>query len=359
VYPLFAESDIRNSSTIRNSSILADLKENLKMVQNVIDLSNKYKPLPILDELNYKIKKQLRSLERGLSSGDESIIVDFLHKKVEPLFEQLKSFDGSVKESIDEYKEEIDPKLGFLYKKRKDFDESVELINETLSSYIDTEEEKAQKMYPHYFEKYKTDGVEHGIYVGGSLVEVGKFNLMYLKNLRLWQLMVLCGVERKVQSIRFHLKVPLDTAHLILVQNSPLSVRFHYDEKKFDVDGTYNIRYEVMKKRIDKAEISGGEERLTQPGKIAIVYSQESEAAEYKEYIEYLQSKDYLTNEVEELELEDLQGVSGLKALRVEINTKSAALDKGFELYENSGLESDLLGVRQLKDSEAIPVSKP
>ncbi len=59
------------------------------------------------------------------------------------------------------------------------------------------------------------------------------------------------------------------------------------------------------------------------PGKIAIVYSQTSEALEYKRYIEYLKSKDYITGEVEELELENLQGVQGLKALRIKININS------------------------------------
>ncbi len=338
VYPLFGESDIRDSSVQRNAGIRADLKENLRMAQDIIDLSNKYKTLPILDELSYKITKQSRSLERGLSSGDESTIVNFLNGKVEPLFEHLEGFGAPVKKSIEEYRSQIDSKLKFLYRRRKDFDESVSLVNETISAYIDGEEEKAQNMYPHYFEKYKTDGVEHSIYVGGSLVEDGKFNIMYLKNLRLWQLMILCGAERKVQSIRFHLRVPLETAHLVLVQNSPLSIRFHYDEKKFDVDGTYNIKYEVMKKRIDKAEIKGREERLTQPGKIAIVYSHDSEAAEYKEYIEFLHSKDFLTGELEELDLEDLQGVHGLRALRVTINTKAAALDTDVILSEAKNL---------------------
>ena len=115
----------------------------------------------------------------------------------------------------------------------------------------------------------------------------------------------------------------LETTHLILIQNNPLSIRFRYDEKKFDVDGTYNLRYEIMKKRIDKAIIKGTKERLTMPGKIAVVYSQAAEAMEYKRYFEYLSSKNYISNEVEELDLEALQGVQGLKALRIKINFNS------------------------------------
>ena len=112
----------------------------------------------------------------------------------------------------------------------------------------------------------------------------------------------------------------LETAHLILVQNIPLSIRFREDEKKFDVDGAYNVRYEIVKKRIDKAEIRGTSERLTQPGHIAIVYSQSGEAAEYRRYLDYLTAAGYLVDgSVEELNLQDLQGASGLRALRVRV----------------------------------------
>ena len=68
--------------------------------------------------------------------------------------------------------------------------------------------------------------------------------------------------------------------------------------------------------------IKGTDERLTQPGKIAIVYSQDKDAIEYLNYVNYLQSKN-LIGEVEMLELEDLQGVSGLKAIRVEVLYKT------------------------------------
>jgi len=81
-----------------------------------------------------------------------------------------------------------------------------------------------------------------------------------------------------------------------------------------------NSRYEIIKKRIDKVRIKGTKERLTQPGKIAIVYSLPKEAAEYEEYIEFLQTRQLLKTGIEKLELEELQGVIGLKALRVEIN---------------------------------------
>jgi len=224
---------------------------------------------------------------------------------------------------INQYQAELDTESKVLYKKRKDYEESVIKINDVVSAFIDEAQDEAQELYPHYFEKYKTDGVEHSIYIGESLVKNQKFSPIYLKNLRLWQLIVLCGIASISERLKPELKVKLDTTHLILVQNNPLSIRFRYDEKKFDVDGTYNLRYEIMKKRIDKALIKGSKERLTMPGKIAVVYSQQSEAQEYKRYFEYLRNKNYINSGVEDLELEALQGVQGLKALRISVNLKS------------------------------------
>jgi hypothetical protein len=83
------------------------------------------------------------------------------------------------------------------------------------------------------------------------------------------------------------------------------------------VEGAYNIRYEVIKKRIDKVLIKDTRERLTQPGKIAIVYFNQQEAQEYIDYIRTLQQQGLLDDSLEYLELEELQGVNRLKALRV------------------------------------------
>src|SRR5213595_1546860 len=198
----------------------------------------------------------------------------------------------------------------------------------SISAYLDLEEQTAQAMYPHYFEKQKTDGVDYQIYVGASLVEDGRFDPLYLKSLRLWQLMVTCGIALRTHQLRDQLPVPLEATHLVLVQHTPLSIRFRFDEKRFDVDGAYDIRYEIVKKRIDKAVVKGATERVTQPGKIAIVYAQRAEAAEYRGYIEYLQNLGYLTGEVEDVELDELQGVHGLRALRVTVDLGNPRIER-------------------------------
>ena len=110
----------------------------------------------------------------------------------------------------------------------------------------------------------------------------------------------------------------------MLVQHAPLSIRFRADEKRFDVDGAYDMRYEIVKKRIDKALVKGSSERVTQPGRIAIVYSNVAEAAEYRGYLDYLHHLGYVSADVEELELEELQGVHGLRALRATVTLREA-----------------------------------
>ena len=77
------------------------------------------------------------------------------------------------------------------------------------------------------------------------------------------------------------------------------------DEKQFDVDGSYNVRYEILKKRIDKAVVKGTNERLTQAGKIAIVFLQEKDKQEYLDYLQYLVDKKYIDSEIEDLTLEN------------------------------------------------------
>ncbi|MBW1912333.1 MAG: GAF domain-containing protein [Deltaproteobacteria bacterium] len=328
VYPLYGVSDIRGSSEQRNAAIQTDLIDHLKMTREIIQLAGRHRPLLILDALAHRIDKNIREIETGLSSSDEVAKLDFIRNVVEPVFDHIQCFSLKVREKIRAYRAALDPGTGALYRKRKDFEESITLINETISSYLNKEEETAQGFFPHYFEKLKTDGVDHTIYIGASMVEEREFDLLYLRNLRLWQLMVMCGVACRTEQLKGSLKVPLETTHLILVQDTPLSIRFRLDERRFDMDGAYDIRHEIIKKRIDKAMIKGRSERLTQPGKISIVYSHGREALEYLEYIDYLQSSGYLKGEREKLELQDLQGVYGLKALRVTVDTEASIMEK-------------------------------
>lgn len=320
VYPLYGAADIRSSSNERNKAILADLNEQLNIIVDILNKAYSLKKLPVFDQVRHEILSKLKILSKGLTSGDEMQIVDFLKEEVKPLFSHIKKNNDDLKNLILDYEGKIDADYGMFNKRRNDFDVSFEMINDSISTIIEKQESIAQKMCPHYFEKYRTDGIEYNIYIGQSLMEEKRIDYIHLKNLRLWQLIVMCKIARSTNKLKSKLPVPMDTTQLILVHSKPLSIKFREDEKKFDVEGGYNIRYEIIKKRIDKALIKGTKDRLTKPGCIAIIYSQQEEFNEYRKFIDYLILKKFLLEKVEDFELEDMQDVYGLRALRVAIN---------------------------------------
>jgi methionine synthase II (cobalamin-independent) len=337
VYPLFGLADVRNSSIERNKAIQEDLQQNLQMVKDLLLKINSNKKLPILEEVIFKTDIHLRDLAEGLASGDESNVLEFLKTEINPLLAHFAN-DVSIQTHIDRYNANLDPVFGVVYKRRKAFEESLGQINKMISSYLDEAQVTAQAMFPHYFEKYQTDGMEYTLYLGTSLVNDRVFDTFYLKNFRLWQLIMMCEIDNRMETLKPKLKNKLDITQLILVHDQPLSIRFRADEKQFDVDGAYDIRYEIVKKRIDKALIKHTGERLTQPGKIAIVYNQSKIGEEYERYFDYLRAKNIIKPQVEHLELEELPGATGLKALRIEIQKpeKSSIVPKN-DLLKNIG----------------------
>src|SRR5215471_14443185 len=255
IYPLYGVSDIRGSSTHRNAAIQADLVTHLELARDILQRGYAYSPLPLLTALSFHACEHVARLEAGLGASDEAMVLDFLRRDVEPVFSYLQTCAPELRDKIDVYRTTLNPRLGTLYQQRKDFEDSVMQLNETLAAYLDSEEDKAQAMIPHYFEQHKSDGIEYGIYVGASLLEHDGFDMVHVHNLRLWQLLVTCGLTRQAARVKAQLTMPLDVAHLILVQHTPMAIRFRFDEKRFDIDGAYNMRYEIVKKRIDKALI--------------------------------------------------------------------------------------------------------
>lgn len=321
VYPLYGAIDIRNSSTERSHSIQLDLIEQLEMAQRVLRKAHLEMPFPLLQEIEFKLDKYIASASDVLLSEEEITIHEFMQNQVVSIFNHLHSTLPALKNDIEHYFAALDPQLNMIYHHRREYENSIARINETLARMIDKEQVSAQKVYPHYFERYVTDGVEFNIYMGQSIAPRKKFDELYLRNMKMWQLTVLAKAARVTHKLEAELSHPLKTTQLILSHSIPLSISFRTEERKFDVDGAYNIRYEIIKKRIDKVRIKDTNERLTQPGKIAIVYSQAKDAGEYMEYIEFLQNQKLIKpGPVEKLELEELQGVIGLKALRVDVN---------------------------------------
>ena len=323
VYPLYGASDIRGSSTERNSAIKKDLKKQLKLAKDSLKGLYKERNFPYLEELEFQVVKLSSKISKGILSGDETNIINFLQQEIEPVFRKMERESRALSKYTDSYWKALDPELGVIYEARQDFENSLTTINNTISRYIDEQQVEAQRVFPHFFEKYKSDGVEYNMYIGQNLTNEKEYHPIYSRNLKIWQLITMAEVARKSIELKPNLPIPLDMTHLILVHNATLSVEFRMDEKVFDVDGAYNMRYEIVKKRIDKALVEGTDERITQPGKITIVYSQDNDAEEYMSYIEFLQSKGYFTDNVEMLAVEPLQGVVGLKAIRITVDFQS------------------------------------
>jgi len=320
VNPLYGAIDIRNSSIERSHAIQKDLKVHLELIATVFKQLQDTIQLPILEGLEFKNENLRHSIEENMSAENETRINEFLTLEAEPLFHHLKRINEDVQGIIDEYFKMVTRSDCSIYRHRREYEESVAMINNAVLSYIEEEEEAIQKSYPHYFEKYRTDGIEYNIYIGQSIAPFNPFDIFYLKNIRLWQLKTMAGAAKITQQLLPYLKVPLQTTQLILIHSQTISISFRRDERKFDVEGSYNIRYEIIKKRLDKVHIKETKERLTQPGKIAMVYSNQKELPEYEEYVRFLQKKNILKPDVEFLELEELQGIKGLKAIRVGVN---------------------------------------
>jgi len=317
VYPLYGAVDIRNSTIERNKALIADYKLQLLLLKKVIQQIKETYRIAILDEMEYNCDKWLTELEVSPIDSVQIKVRDFMEKELWMLLQHFKSSNLALSEIIDNYEKETLPESGETYKNRRALESSITTINSAVNGYLELLNEEIQQSYPCYFEKFRTDGVEYDIYIGQSIAPNRPFDLLYLKNVRLWQLTSMAAIAKITHDLLDQMETPLQTTQLIFINGNDIDISFRVDERRFDVEGGYNIRYHIIKKRIDKVHLKDSFERLTQPGKIALVYSDPREIKEYMNYINYLQSKDILLDDMESLELEELQGVSGLKAIRI------------------------------------------
>ena len=325
--PLYGQSDIKSSSLGRNQAIIQDLKYQLETVSQLLDSLEGKGDISIIKE---QIQNKIKEVSLGLKADTESEMQQFFASIVHPILDLLKFLSLKNNEKITQYYNQLEPKTTLLYSSRKRFDESVSILNKELSTLLDKRQEEQQAKFPFYYERFKTDGIEHNIYIGSSIAPWLSYDSVYLRNLKLWQLRILAESEVKCKQISRKLPHFLEITSLILAYGTTLSIQFRMDEKRFDVDGTYNARYEVIKKRIDKALLKDSTERLVQVGKIAIVYAQQTEKEDYLNYISLLQKEGVLTSEIEIVDIEDLQGIIGLQAIRVGINYSNLTFDYSF-----------------------------
>ncbi|MEO6686050.1 MAG: hypothetical protein ABIN24_08795 [Dyadobacter sp.] len=316
VHPLYGQIDIKGSSEARNKSVQKDLKKQLKWLLPILQEINKETQNSLEQEEN-QISQYMIDIYQPLKAGTEHYISQYLDNTVHEHLRKIK--DPDLIRDIQDYFVQTDKITGEFHKYRKKYETTIQMINEKIADVLDNSQIKAQAIFPHYYERFKTDGIEHNLYIGSSIAPKLQFDVLKLYQLRLWQLRVLCKMEAAHYQLKSQLPYNLEVTTLILVYHATIDIRFRMDEKRFDIDGSYNARYEIVKKRIDKAYIQDTTERITKTGFITIVYLNETEEKEYVEYLRILQAENILEKTIERMDVEDLQGISGLKALRVGI----------------------------------------
>lgn len=319
VHPLYGQIDIKGSSETRNNSVQKDLQRQLTHLLMLLEKLCKNQILATIFESEItKIKNYLHAINFPIQAGTEHYISQYLDMAIHKKLREIS--DPEYIDLISEYFHHTDKHVGDFHIYRKKYENTIAMINEMMSMVLDDRQRQAQAIFPHYYERFKTDGVEHNLYIGASIAPKEDFEENDLFELRLWQLRTLCEMETAHHHLKAILPYPLDVTTLVLVYHAKIDIRFRMDEKRFDIDGSYNARYEIVKKRIDKAFIKGTNQRITQTGFLTIVYLNDHDQEIYIESIlKTLATEGAIAAEWEKLDVEDLQGISGLRALRVAI----------------------------------------
>jgi hypothetical protein len=318
VYPLYGISDIRGSSHERNRAIQQDLLEQfhlgLAIAEAVYKSVNTAFARQVRDDLHDKIEE----LHQGVTVDAEITLLRYLQENLEAYFDFFQSCGSEAAQAIAAYEAAKDPHHGGIYKARANYDHTVQTINLTLRHTWQQWQQTMQAVTPHYCDIETTDGIDHMIYAGQAIDP--QFSRFHLRSLRYEQLRAVCDCARTGFRLKAAHQTEMEITHLVLVQDSTVDITHDENtERLFDVRGTRDTRYEIVKKRIDKALDAKTHERITQPGCLTVVYSTVEEWKEYEKYLRYLQREGWIGDDIEQGSVEPLQGVTGLKFARVPV----------------------------------------
>ncbi len=255
-------------------------------------------------------------------SFDESMvkIIEFFRKDVQPFLEEARKQFPSKIAVIEHYAKHFftNRDTGEFY--RNEFETSLRQINQLISRELDHFNSFIQGNYPSYFQKFRTDGIEYDIYIGESITPQQSFSYEFINVFRRQQIVSMARIALKAYHAKDTLPLALETTQLIFINPHSIDISFREDERRFDVEGSLNIRYEIIKKRIDKIRIKRTKERLTQVNKIAIVYLSDEILEDLMLSIQAIYDMGIIEHTIEHLKLEDVQGIAGLKAIRLSVN---------------------------------------
>ncbi|MFA6152394.1 MAG: hypothetical protein WC716_13805 [Chitinophagaceae bacterium] len=332
--PFYGAVDFRNSSQKQIEAIHADYKAQLRFLEQLLEENGLTEEDGSCIKFTRKIKYWCHKINDSIHIDEEAELRYFLETESLNIVKQLAK-ENKIEESVAQnYDIAVSTKDGVFHLFHNKYEESLQQLNSILKEHLYKAEENLQKLVPHYFEKFQTDGLEYSLYAGKSIHPSVAFPVNAQETIINWQMDSMVEMAFAANKNKHKLTVPLETTQLILVHENKVDISYRIDERHFDVQGSYSIRYEVVKKRIDKVHLLNSAERLTQPGTIAIVYTHKNSINLYLDKINELAGNGNLLPGVEYLELEQLQGIGKLKAIRVKINfDKNSTMQESAEAY--------------------------
>ncbi|WP_035989401.1 histidine kinase [Leptolyngbya sp. KIOST-1] len=318
VYPLYGISDIRGSSDERNRAIQKDLLTQFRLALAVVEAAGHSVSNALVGQLALDLADHIVTLEAGVTVDSEVTLLRYLQREVEVHFAYFAQHSPEAEAAIAQYRATIDPNHDCVYTARAVYDTTIGHINGLLRDTWNHWQQSMQAITAHYCDLEATDGIDHMIYAGQAIDST--FTEFQLKSLRYEQLRAVCDCARKGFALKAIYDTDMTVTHLVLVQGYTVDiVHDETTERLFDVRGTRDTRYEIVKKRIDKACDAETGDRITQPGRLTVVYSTSEEWQEYERYLRYLHREGLIEDEIEQGTVEPLQGVNGLKFARVRV----------------------------------------
>jgi len=319
VYPLYGICDIRGSSIERNRAIQSDILAQFRLGLAIVEAVCQKQDSALCEQLRQDLLEYIKSLEERVSVNTEITALEYLRCRLEIYFDYFVKCGDTVKAAVEAYRAACDNIHHSVYQARERYDQMLYKINYHLQNTWENWQQQMQLILPHHCDFEATDGIDHMMYLGKSINS--KFNQFHLSSLRYDQLRAICDCARTALRLKAESEEAiLGVVHLILVQNGTIDI-YHNEstERLFDVKGSHDIRYEIVKKRIDKGVDKETKERITQPGMLTVVYSTDEEWEEYEQYFRYLVREGWVKDKFESGLIEPLQGVSGLRFIRAKV----------------------------------------
>ncbi len=318
VYPIYGISDIRGSSAERNRAIQTDLLEQFRLGLAIVEAVCETHSQALVEQLRLDLQDYINQLQAEVTVDAEVSGVRYLRDRLEIYFDYFTQCGPTALAAVNTYRAACDNENQCIYQARARYDHTLTLINTRLRATWEEWQVHMQKITPHYCDIEATDGIDHMIYAGSSMDP--NFSIFHLRSLRYEQLRAVCACARTGFQIQVEHNTDMAVTHLVLIQDATVDI-FHDEktERLFDVRGSRDTRYEIVKKRIEKAVDQKTHTRITQPGMLTLVYSTEEEWREYHQYLRYLMREGWVDKPIELGAVEPLQGVTGLKFARVRV----------------------------------------